>query len=292
MNFYDKLVVKSGKKLDLNKFDPEECFNWTQAEEIKGRIEKNVRKLLNLQYKLYAENRQSLLIVLQAMDAGGKDGVINNVIAPLNPQGCRCISFKVPSTLEAAHDFLWREHLVAPKNGELVVFNRSHYEGVLVERVHGNLSSKQLQNRFDLINDFEQLLLSNRTRVVKFYLHISKDEQLRRFGERLDDPEKHWKISENNYKEREYWDDYMVAFGDALANCSTKHAPWFIIPANNKDFRNLAVSEILVETLEKMDPRIPEATVDVAAIRRLYYGAAAESLADKAEAAAVTHKKR
>ncbi|MEG1979594.1 MAG: polyphosphate kinase 2 family protein, partial [Victivallaceae bacterium] len=163
MNFSEKLLAKPGKKVDLNQFDPDACYGWNEPEEIKDRTAKNIRKLLDLQYKLYAEGRQSLLIVLQAMDAGGKDGVINNVIAPLNPQGCRCNSFKVPSNLEASHDFLWREHLVAPRKGEVVVFNRSHYEGVLVERVHGELSSKQLRNRFDLINDFEHLLYSNRT---------------------------------------------------------------------------------------------------------------------------------
>lgn len=271
MFFFEKLRVKAGGKVCLKKISPSENFGWIDTEKIQERLQKNSKKLLELQYKLYAENRQSLLIVLQAMDAGGKDGVINHVLCTMNPQGCRSQSFKVPTALEAAHDFLWREHMVAPHNGEVVIFNRSHYEYVLIQRVHGMIDGKQLKKRFDYINDFERILHDNHTTIVKFFLHISKEEQLKRFGERLDDPAKHWKISENDYKEREYWDAYMNAFEDTISHCSSEIAPWFIIPANDKLFRNLAVSEILVDTLENMKPVIPRATIDVNEIRRLYH---------------------
>lgn len=271
MDFYNQFRVKPGRRVQLGKISPDEHCGWEDKDKIEARITENGRKLLELQYKLYAENRQSLLIVLQALDAGGKDGVINHVLFHMNPQGCRSQSFKVPTALEAAHDFLWREHCVAPRAGEIVIFNRSHYEAVLVERVHGAMTGKELKQRFDFINGFEKILHDNRTAIIKFYLHISKDEQLKRFGERLNDPAKHWKISENDYTEREYWDDYIAAFNDAIAHCSTDHAPWFVIPSNDKNFRNLAVSDILVKTLEAMDPKIPPATVDIEKIRQLYH---------------------
>ncbi|OQA84664.1 MAG: Polyphosphate kinase 2 (PPK2) [Lentisphaerae bacterium ADurb.Bin242] len=274
MDFYKKFIVNPDKKADVREIDTSRTFGWDDREKIAARLAGNVRIMQELQYKIYAENRQSLLIVLQAMDAGGKDGTINNVLWTLNPQGCRCRSFKVPSTLEASHDFLWRIHKEVPGRGEVVIFNRSHYESVLVERVHEMCPRKILEKRYRAINSFEKVLASNGTAIVKFFLHISREEQLKRFGERLDDPRKHWKISESDYKEREYWDDYMAAFNDALNRCSTKYAPWFIIPADNKLFRNLAVSEILVKTMRKMDPQMPEAHIDAAEIRRLYHRAA------------------
>lgn len=273
MDFYDEFIVKPGKKINLAKISPDEKdYGWQGTkEEIAARLEENGKKLFKLQYRLYAENCQSLLIVLQALDAGGKDGTINKVLSVMNPQGCRSQAFKVPTALEAAHDFIWREHCVAPRDGEVVIFNRSHYENVLVPCVHGELKGEELKERLKLINDFEKLLGSNRTAIVKFFLHISKDEQLKRFGERLNDPEKHWKISESDYREREFWDDYMKAFNQVISNCSTKDAPWFVIPANNKDFRNLAVSEILIKTLETMNPAIPAPTVNIEEIRKLYH---------------------
>ena len=271
MNFYDKLRVKPGKKVDVRTIDTSETCGWNDREKLDARLEENAKRMLELQYRIYAENRQSLLIVLQAMDAGGKDGTINHVLYAMNPQGCRSQSFKVPTPLEASHDFLWRVHAAAPKNGEIVIFNRSHYESVLVEKVHGFISGKRLQQRYDFINSFEEILHSNRTTILKFFLHISKEEQLKRFGERLDDEEKHWKISESDYTEREYWDDYMEAFNEALNRCSTKHAPWFVIPSDHKSFRNLAVSEIIVEAMERMAPKLPAPTIDVAQIRELYY---------------------
>lgn len=229
----------------------------------------NNRRIARLQNDLYFENRQSLLIVLQALDAGGKDGTINNVFSAMNPQGCRVQSFKTPTLLEQAHDFLWRVHAVAPRTGEVVIFNRSYYEAVLVERVHHYASPREIEFRYGAINHFEELLSFHRTRIVKFYLHISKDEQLRRFVRRLKSPEKHWKISANDYPERKFWDDYIAAFETALTRCSTAIAPWFVIPADNKTFRNLAVSEIILRTLEDMKIRIPEPSVDLQEARKL-----------------------
>lgn len=272
MDFYSKYRVKSDKKIDVTKLDPCDNDCDLSKDKIKAKVAANGKKLLELQYRLYAENRQSLLIILQAMDAGGKDGVINHVLSAMNPQGCRSQSFKVPTQLEASHDFLWREHAVAPHNGEIVIFNRSHYEAVLVERVHGGVSGKRLKARYKHINDFENILHNNNTTIVKFYLNISNEEQLKRFGQRLDDPTKHWKISENDYREREYWNDYMDAFNDAISECSTDYAPWFVIPSNDKNYRNLVISEILIHVLEKMNPQIPAPTVDVDQIRKLYFG--------------------
>ncbi|MGL6227357.1 MAG: PPK2 family polyphosphate kinase [Thermoguttaceae bacterium] len=273
MNLYDKFCVKSsGVKINLKKFSPDEKdYGCPDHEILKEKMAKYAKKLFDFQYKLYAENKQSLLIVLQALDAGGKDGTINNVLSAMNPQGCRSQSFKVPTPLEASHDFLWREHRVAPHHGEVVIFNRSHYEDVLAGRVHGHVRGKTLKKHLESINDFEKLLHNNNTTIVKFFLHISKEEQLKRFGSRLDDPAKHWKISDSDYREREYWDDYMEAFGEAIGVCSTEHAPWFVIPSNNKKFRNYAISKILVETFEKMNPALPPATVNIEEIRRLYH---------------------
>lgn len=271
MDFFSKLRVKEGGKVDIRKISPDETCGWNDRKEIEEKIAENTRKLQELQYRLYAENRQSLLIVLQAMDAGGKDGVINHVLYAMNPQGCRSQSFKVPTSLEASHDFLWREHNVVPHNGEVVIFNRSHYEYVLVQRVHDQVDAKTVKQRFSQINEFEKILRGNNTVILKFFLNISKEEQLKRFKARLDDPAKHWKITENDYKERDYWDAYMTAFSDAISHCSTDGAPWFIIPSNDKTFRNLAVSDIIVSAMEKMNPEIPASTIDVDKIRLLYH---------------------
>jgi PPK2 family polyphosphate:nucleotide phosphotransferase len=269
MDFRKAFRIEPGTKVKLNKIDPAHTAGFENKESALKTVAESTRQLTELQYQLYAEGKQSLLIVLQAMDAGGKDGTINHVLAPMNPQGCRVHSFKVPSDEEREHDFLWRIHKAAPKNGEVVVFNRSHYEDVLIARVHNLVPKKVWSKRYDVINDFEALLASHNTRIVKFYLHISKEEQLDRFEKRLDQPEKHWKISGSDYSERQHWDDYMAAFQDALSNCSTKHAPWYVIPSNHKWFRNLAVSQILIETMKSMKPQIPAPTVDIEAIRKL-----------------------
>jgi PPK2 family polyphosphate:nucleotide phosphotransferase len=269
MNFRHEFEVKPGSRVKLSKIDPDNTLGIKKKKDVIDIIARNKQKLAELQYKLYAENKQSLLIVLQALDAGGKDGTINHVLAPMNPQGCRVSGFKIPNPVELAHDFLWRIHHNAPKLGEVCIFNRSHYEDVLAARVHKVVPKKIWSQRYEFINDFEKLLTFHNTKIIKFYLHISKDEQLRRFERRLNMPEKQWKISGSDYKERQYWDEYIRAFEDALSKCSKEHAPWYVIPANHKWFRNLAVSEIVVETMESMKMKLPSPTVDIDEIRKL-----------------------
>lgn len=266
--FYEAFIVKPGQRVDLSQRDPDETLGVKDKETARKLLDENNRRIARLQNRLYSEGRQSLLIVLQALDAGGKDGTINNVFFAMNPQGCRVQSFKTPTTLEQAHDFLWRIHAAAPRRGEVVIFNRSHYEAVLIERVHALATPEQIEYRYRAINQFEELLAHNGTKIVKFFLHISKDEQLRRFVRRLKRPEKHWKISANDYPERQHWDEYVEAFEAAMTNCSTREAPWFVIPANCKYFRNLAVSQIILETMEQMQIRLPEPSVDLQETRR------------------------
>jgi PPK2 family polyphosphate:nucleotide phosphotransferase len=240
-----------------------------------GATEKHVERMAKLQYLLYADGNQSLLVVLQALDAGGKDGVVRHVFSAMNPQGTSVVGFKQPSRLEASHDFLWRAHLQTPGKGEVMIFNRSHYEDVLVVRVHKLVPRPVWSERYELINDFEKMLVQNGTRILKFYLHISPEEQLKRFEQRLDDPSRHWKISESDYSERELWSDYTEAFEEAMERTSTKHAPWYVIPSNHKWFRNLAISEIVADTLEDMHLKLPPTNVDIADISRKYHAAVA-----------------
>ena len=279
MNYRDMFRVESGSKVRLAKIDASFRNKHEDSTSASADIEKYNQRLRELQYLLYAENKRSLLIILQAMDAGGKDGTINHVLGNMNPQGTRVYGFKAPSPEEASHDFLWRIHQAAPRRGQVAIFNRSHYEDVLITRVHNFVPKKVWSKRYELINEFEKNLVNNDTQILKFYLHISEDEQLRRFKQRIDDPARHWKISESDYKEREYWPDYTRAFEDALSKCSTKHAPWFVIPANHKWFRNLAVSQIVVETLESLDMKFPKPTVDIGEIREKYHLAVAEEAA-------------
>ncbi|HEY8967377.1 MAG TPA: polyphosphate kinase 2 family protein [Candidatus Methylacidiphilales bacterium] len=274
MNYEKAFRVPPGKKLHLNDADP--GFTHGTKEAALKKTEELRDRLAALQFRLYAERKHSLLVCLQALDAGGKDGVVRHVVGSMNPQGCRVVPFKQPSSDELAHDFLWRVEKETPRRGEIVIFNRSHYEDVLVTRVHGLVPKKVWSKRYDLINDFERRLADNGTRIVKFFLHIGKDEQLARFKERLDDPSRHWKISESDYTERELWNDYRKAYEDALAACSTGAAPWYVIPSNHKWFRNLAVSRILVDVLEGMDIELPEPTVDIASIKRKYHRAVKE----------------
>jgi PPK2 family polyphosphate:nucleotide phosphotransferase len=210
-----------------------------------------------LQNILYAEDKRSLLIVLQAIDAGGKDGTIRSIMSGVNPQGVRVTSFKKPTEEELGHDFLWRVHKAAPARGMIGIFNRSHYEDVLVVRVHNLVPKDVWQARYDHINHFETLLTDSGVTILKFYLHISKDEQKERFQARLDRPHKRWKFNIGDLKERELWDDYMDAFETAFEKCSPKHAPWHIVPANKKWYRNLVISEKIVETLEGMNLQYP-----------------------------------
>ncbi|MGA8366290.1 MAG: polyphosphate kinase 2 family protein [Candidatus Acidiferrales bacterium] len=266
-NFTKELMAAPGKKVKLAKWDPEETLGWQKGHRMKTCLEKATGRLDKLQYLLYAEHKRALLVVLQGMDAAGKDGTIRHVMAGVNPQGCHVTSFKTPSAEELAHDFLWRVHKAVPKRGDIGIFNRSHYEDVLIVRVHNLVPRDVWSRRYEQINEFESILHENGVRILKFFLHISKDEQKRRFEQRIDDPDRRWKISEDDFSERKYWDDYVDAYEDALTRCSTPEAPWFIIPANKKWFRNLAVSHIIVETLEGMKMKFPPPTVDVKALK-------------------------
>ncbi len=267
---FNELKVTNKNEIKLSKVDTEaKDFNITKEEALVI-FDKNIEKLKELQEKLYAEHKQSILIVLQAIDGGGKDGTIEHVFGPLNSQGCRIASFKVPTPIEADHDFLWRIHAQTPAKGEIVVFNRSHYEQVLVVRVH-DLEPKEInKTRYDQINDFEKLLASNNTHILKFFLHISKDEQLQRFKDRIDDPSKHWKVAAGDFAERQKWGDYMAAFEDMVNKCSKDNAPWFVIPADKKWFRDLAISQILVDYMEGMNIQLPQTDEDIEAIKKLY----------------------
>ena len=276
MDYAKKLRVEPGSKVRLAKFDP--AFHGKSDDEHAAAQELEVvkQKIGTLQRKMYGDNRHALLIVLQGLDAAGKDGVCWHVVSAMDPQGCKVRGFKAPTAEEAAHDFLWRIHPHAPAKGEVAVFNRSHYEDVLVTRVHKLVPKKVWQRRYDLINDWERLLVEeNGTTILKFCLVVSKEEQLRRFAERLHDPHRQWKISESDYKERAFFDDYLEAFDEALERTSTSHAPWFTIPCDRKWFRNLAVARIVLDALEGMKLKYPVPTVDLDQIRRQYHAAEA-----------------
>ncbi len=276
MDYRRKFVVEPGTKVRLDKVDPANTGPHESHEQAMPEIAKHVARMDRLQYLLYADGDQSLLVVLQALDAGGKDGVVRHLFSGMNPQGTTSVGFKQPSKVEAAHDFLWRAHLRAPGKGEVVVFNRSHYEDVLVVRVHKLAPKSVWSKRYDLINDFEKMLSANGTRILKFFLHISPEEQLARFEQRLDDPNRHWKISESDYTERELWPQYIEAFEDAMEKTSTRHAPWYVIPSNHKWFRDLAISQIVAETMEEMGLKLPPTQVDINEIRRKFHAAARE----------------
>jgi len=263
MDLVKHCLVKSGSKLHLKDHDPGDTFGVRRND---AAFEKRLDRLRELQQLLYADKRYALLIVLQALDAGGKDGTIQHVMSGVNPQGCKVTSFKVPSSEERLHDFLWRVHKAVPERGDIGIFNRSHYEDVLVVRVHRTVSKEVWSKRFAQINDFERELSENGVRILKFFLHISKDEQKRRFQARLLDPARNWKLSLSDFEERRYWDDYMKAYEDALRKCSTSGAPWYVIPANHKWFRNYLIAELIVQALEDMKLKYPPPMIDVSKI--------------------------
>lgn len=260
-------LVQPNKKIKLAERDPQETgdFKGGKEEGLKE-ITKLNEKLQELQELLYAEGKHKVLVVLQAMDTGGKDGAIRRVFDGVNPQGVKVASFKVPTPEEMAHDYLWRVHKVTPANGELVIFNRSHYEDVLVVRVHNYVPKEVWSKRYEQINAFEKLLAENGTTILKFFLHISKDEQKERLQARLDDPTKHWKFSVGDLAERKLWDDYQAAYEDALNKTSTEHAPWYVVPANRKWYRDLVISKVLVETLEGLKMKYPEPKDDLSGV--------------------------
>jgi PPK2 family polyphosphate:nucleotide phosphotransferase len=256
---YPRWRVEPGTPTRLADIDPDESEHYQRKKDVADELKRHRDRISDLQARLYGEQRRSLLIVLQAMDTGGKDGTIKGVFAGVNPQGCQVWSFKAPSNEEAAHDFLWRYHQKAPPKGMIHIFNRSHYEDVLIVRVKDLVPEAVWRPRYEAINQFEYALTSDGVTVLKFFLHISKDEQKRRLESRLQDPDKRWKFSSNDLKERAWWDDYQAAFEDAVNHCSTDYAPWYVVPANRKWYRNLVVARTIADTLEAMDPRFPAA---------------------------------
>ena len=259
-------MVRPGSRLRLKDRDASRDFGWNKNEAEQA-LEQNRARLEELQYKQYADGRYALLVVLQGIDGSGKDGTIRHVMTAFNPEGCTVTSFKAPSAMELRHDYLWRVHANVPPRGEVGVFNRSHYEDVLVARVDGLVPRSVWLPRYDQINDFERLLVANGTPIVKFFLHISKDEQRKRLEGRLRDPAKQWKFDPADLEKRKQWDAYRKAFEDMLTRCSTPHAPWYCIPADRKWLRNLAVSQILMQELEKLPLRFPKPKYDPAKIR-------------------------
>jgi PPK2 family polyphosphate:nucleotide phosphotransferase len=262
-----RLAVKPRRNVRLADLDPAGTFGWEKGAAAEASVAKAVARLDELQYLMYAERRHALLVVLQGIDGAGKDGTIRHVMTGLNPQGCRVTSFKQPSAEEAAHDFLWRVHRAVPPLGDVGIFNRSHYEDVLVARVHELVPKKIWSARYDAINDFEAELVDAGVTIVKCFLHISKREQKRRFAARLEDKDKQWKLSLDDFEERRYWDDYQRAFEDALTRCSTKAAPWYVIPSDHKWVRNLAISHLLVEVLEGLDMKFPKPAFDPSQVK-------------------------
>jgi PPK2 family polyphosphate:nucleotide phosphotransferase len=261
----DALLVRPGTRVKLAKIDPAATFGHTK-ESATAELETGLARLTDLQDRLWAEGKRRVLVILQGIDAAGKDGTLRHVMGAFNPQGCPVTAFKVPSAQELAHDYLWRVHTRVPGNGEIGIFNRSHYEDVLVVRVHDIVPRKVWSRRYDQINAFERMLAEEGTTILKFFLYIDREEQRRRFQARLDDPTKRWKFRLGDLEERKHWDEYIAAFEDALSRCSTAGAPWYVIPANRKWFRNLAVSDILGDTLQALRPRYPEPVEDLTGV--------------------------
>jgi len=272
----EELLAKAGENFSLKNYAPEYTGKYKEKD-AKKKLKKNIKELDHLQYTFYAANKHSLLIVLQAMDAAGKDGAIRHVMSGINPQGCTIHNFKAPSKNELEHNYLWRHYIRLPERGQIGIFNRSHYENVLVTKVHPqyilgeqipgiesleDINEQFWMDRYQQINNFEKTIHQNGTIVLKFFLHLSKKEQKNRFLDRINEPDKNWKFSFGDIKERERWDDYQKAFEQAISNTSTKYAPWFVIPADNKWFSRIAISDIIIHTLESLDLKIPELEKD------------------------------
>lgn len=263
MDLAKQCIVKPGHKLRLKDRDAGDTFGIRRNDKA---LEKTLRRLRELQHLLYADKRYALLIILQALDAGGKDGTIRHVMSGVNPQGCEVTAFKAPSPQELAHDFLWRIHKAVPNLGNIGIFNRSHYEDVLIVRVHNLVAEQVWRKRYRQINDFEHMLTDNGVTILKFFLHISRDEQRKRFEARITDSSRNWKLSLPDFEERHHWDDYTAAYEEALRKCSTDRAPWYVIPADKKWFRNYVVAELIVDALDRMKLKYPAPTVDISKV--------------------------
>ena len=258
-----KLMVIEGKKINLQRLSPDYNFS-IDEEKAEYVLKQNLKKRMSeLQYRLYAERKNGLLIVFQGIDTSGKDSTIRHVISAFNPQSCTVKAFKEPTTEDLSHDFLWRIHKRAPSRGEIVVFNRSHYEDIIQPRVHKTIHKSIWSQRYEHINAFEKCLSDNSIKIIKFFLHISKEEQRKRLEERMNDPSKQWKASESDITERKFWNNYTVTYQDIINRCSNLWAPWYIIPANKKWFRNLVVALVIVDTLERMKPKFPKPTINL-----------------------------
>ena len=256
-----EFLIKPGTKVSLNKLNTDYSRD-LKKEQSKVELDKLHLKMSKLQYKLHAEKKQALLIVLQAMDAGGKDGTIRDVMHGFNPQGCKVTAFRAPHEEEANHDFLWRVHKAVPARGEIGIFNRSHYGDVLIVRIHNLVPKKQWSKRYNHINEFERMLTDEGIKILKIFLHISKKEQQKRLEQRISNPTKHWKIDEADFKERKFWNKYITAYEQVFENCSTPWAPWYVIPSDNKWYRNLIVAKIITKTMEEMKLRFPKSKID------------------------------
>jgi PPK2 family polyphosphate:nucleotide phosphotransferase len=263
---YPNYRVAPGMAIKLQEVDPEQSEFYQSKEEVEDALKAQRERLADLQERLYAEHRKSVLIVLQAMDTGGKDGTIRGVFDGVNPQGCQVWSFKVPSEEELAHDYLWRHHIKTPPRGMIAIFNRSHYENVLVVRVHNLVPEDVWSRRYSQINDWERMLCENGTVILKFFLHISKDEQKDRLQSRLDNADKRWKFAVGDLPERALWDQYMAAYEDAISKCSTPYAPWYVIPANKKWYRNLVVARTIADTIDALNPQFPKPEEDLSKV--------------------------
>lgn len=275
-NYFNRIVLKtdivnnfevdSNILIKLSKWDPD----------FTGEIDKDYAEILsnndyvtqmsNLQYKLYADKNQALLVILQGMDASGKDSTIRHVMNAFNPQSCKVVSFKKPNDDEISHDYLWRIHKYVPAKGKIAIFNRSHYEDILEVKVHKLIPEDICSKRYNQINEFEQYLFENNIKIIKLFLHISKDEQKKRLEKRINDPTKQWKFSESDIIERRLWDQYNLAYEEMLSKCSTKDIPWYIIPSNKKWFRNFAVAQIIINTLDSMKLEFPKPKIDLSKI--------------------------
>jgi PPK2 family polyphosphate:nucleotide phosphotransferase len=260
------MLIKPGTKVNLKDYDPDDTGEFRSEEEAEGPLQDYLDELDRLQRLLYAENKRALLIVLQGMDTSGKDGTVRNVMRGLTPLGVAVKAFKAPNEEELAHDFLWRVHRAVPPRGYIGLFNRSHYEDVLVVRVHDLVPRKVWKGRYEQINQFEKMLVKNDVVILKFFLHISKDEQRQRLEARLTDPTRYWKFSLKDVEGRRYWSAYRKAYEAALSRCNTRWAPWYVVPANHKWYRNYAVARVVVETLRDLHMQYPEPTIDLSKV--------------------------
>ena len=270
MNFTNEYRIPPATQFQLRSQKTDETRPFKSKEEGEAFTLEMNSKIRELQYRMFVERQQSLLIVLQAPDAAGKDGLIRRVLGRMNPQGCRTYPFKAPTALELAHDFLWRIHKCTPAKGMVSIFNRSHYEDVLVVRVKKLVPQKIWSKRFEIINSFEENLVLSGTKILKFYLHISPEEQLERFAKRLENREKHWKLNFADYAARDDWDAFNEAYEEVFRRCSPKHSPWFVIPADRKWYRDAAVASIVHQALLEMDPKVPPVEVNLDEVRALY----------------------